>query len=224
MDASERKAGNDLVLDLFRDALKSDVANGLLPLLTDEHHARLRFVLQEAMEKANTESVPARNGVSKPNRPPTKKRKIDGDHYATDLEPCQTMLSPTPTPHIHLNLLEDPHATDVLSQRRLGRMEPPQNPDLASYHYTLPSADSSVQGPVPTQLSDSYRTSEYSQMSEMSEMPEMPEMPAMSAPPETFGGLRPEEPPVEDPAWGPELEDEFIDWYKSNKDGLSDYD
>jgi hypothetical protein len=67
--ASELNAGNNRVLGLFGDAVKSDVTNGLLPLLSDEHQSRLRTIVQEALERASIISVPARNAISKPNRP-----------------------------------------------------------------------------------------------------------------------------------------------------------
>lgn len=230
MYASELKVGKNRVLALFGDAVKSDIANGLLPPLTYGHLARLHTILQEVLESAITESVPALNGISNPNRPLTKKRKRDGNNHATYFESCRSMLPPTPAPHVNRNLLKDPHAAGALSQPSPGVMGPPQTPDLAGYHNTLPSRACSAQRPdtthmsSPLPLSDSYQTFNYSQMStsdqttghlSISAPDQMSELPQISDSPQAFGG------PTEYAVWDP---DELsIDQVMSNRNGFSGY-
>ena len=59
--------GNNCVINLFRDAVKSNVANSLLLLLANKYYYMLDTNIQEALERAITKSILAHNGISKPN-------------------------------------------------------------------------------------------------------------------------------------------------------------
>jgi hypothetical protein len=146
----------------------------------------------------------------------TEKHKRDGDDHETDFESCQLMLSSISTSHINRNLLNDHHAIGALSQPSPGRMGPPQTPDLAGYHTTLPSAASSVQRPVPTQMFSSSLLSNSFQTFES-------KLRQISAPPQMFGRLGPGEPPMEYPAWDLDLQDDFMNQFTSSRDASSCY-